>query len=131
VKFLFKELPGQSEDYQRPAVPVLIEGLQRAPQLCLLDTGALHNRFGLWVAEAAGIELGTGDEQRIAVGGVVCRAREASVQLAIGNVTWEASVWFCDPWPMSFQLLGQEGFFRWFDVRIRAAQYTVEITAES
>jgi hypothetical protein len=30
-------------------------------------------------------------------------------------------VWFCDPWPLAFHLLDQEGFFRWFDVRRRAA----------
>lgn len=131
MKFSFKELPGTSEDYARPAVPVVVEGLERAPQLCLLDTGALHNRFGHWVAEAAGIDLSTADKERIAVGGVVCDAREAPVQLAIGDVTWDAPVWFCDPWPMSFHLLGQEGFFQWFDTRIRAARYSIEITAES
>jgi hypothetical protein len=45
MRFLFKELPGTSKDYP-PAVPVTVEGLARAPQLCLLDLGALHNRFG-------------------------------------------------------------------------------------
>lgn len=130
MKFPFKELPGTSTNYLRPAVPVVVEGIPRAPQLCLLDTGALHNRFGAWVAEAAGIDLGGRDEQRLAVGGFVTTAREESVQLTVGDVTWEASVWFCDPWPLSFHLLGQEGFFRWFDVRIRAARYTVDVNAE-
>ncbi|MGH8774652.1 MAG: hypothetical protein ACRDWI_05570 [Jiangellaceae bacterium] len=131
MRFPFKELPGRSEDYLRPVLPVTVEGLSRAPQLCLLDTGALHNRFGAWVAVAAGIDLGDTGEQRIAVGGLVTSARQASVQLAVGEVTWDAQVWFCDPWPFSFHLLGQEGFFQWFDVRIRAARYVVEISAES
>lgn len=131
MKFPFKELPGTSGDYLRPALPVIVEGIPRAPQLCLLDTRALHNRFGAWAAEAAGIDLAGAAEQRVAVGGFVTTARERSVQLTVGDVTWEAPVWFCDPWPVAFHLLGQEGFFRWFDVRIRTARFTVEVHAEA
>ncbi len=131
MRFPFKELPGTSGDYLRPAVPVTVEGIARAPQLCLLDTGALHNRFAAWVADAAGVDLTGGDEERFAVGGFVTAARQAPVQLTLGEVTWESSVWFCDPWPLAFHLLGQEGFFRWFDVRVRAAVYEVEIEPEA
>ena len=131
MKFLFKELPGATRDYLRPVVPVTIEGISRAPQLCLLDTGALHNRFGAWVAEAAGIDLEGAQEQRLAVGGFVAVARQAPVQLTLGKTTWEAAVWFCDPWPLAFHLLGQEGFFRWFDVRMRAAVYEIEIKPDA
>jgi hypothetical protein len=131
VKFPFKELPGTTGDYLRPAVPVTVEGIPRAPQLCLLDTGALHNRFGAWVAEAAGIELSDAEEQGLAVGGFQTGARQALVRLTLGDVTWEAPVWFCDPWPLAFHLLGQEGFFRWFDLRVRAARYEIDITPET
>lgn len=131
MKFPFKELPGTPRDYLRPAVPVTVEGLPRAPQLCLLDTGALHNRFAAWVADAAGIDLTAGDQERIAVGGFVTTARQASVRLTLGGVTWEAPVWFCDPWPLAFHLLGQEGFFRWFKVRLRAAVYEIDVTPEA
>jgi hypothetical protein len=130
MKFPFKELPGTSVDYLRPAVPVTVEGIDRAPQLCLLDSGALHNRFAGWVAEAAGIDLSDCEEQRIGVGGFVAVARAAQVQLTIGEVTWEAPVWFCDPWPLAFHLLGQEGFFRWFEVRLRASRYEMQISLE-
>lgn len=131
MKFPFKELPGNSTDYLRPAVPVTLEGMPRAPQLCLLDTGALHNRFGAWTAEAAGLDLTGADHQRIAIGGFVTAARRAPVRMTVGDATWEAPVWFCDPWPLAFHLLGQEGFFRWFKVRLRAATYEIEITPES
>ncbi|MEO8292760.1 MAG: retropepsin-like aspartic protease [Actinomycetota bacterium] len=131
MRFPFKELPGTPEDYLRPAVPIILEGMVRAPQLCLLDTGALHNRFAAWVAEAAGIDLTDADEERFAVGGFVSVGRRASVQLTLGEETWEASVWFCDPWPLAFHLLGQEGFFRWFDVRLRAAIYQIDVVPES
>lgn len=131
MRFPFKELPGTSRDYLRPAVPVTVEGISHAPQLCLLDTGALHNRFGAWVAEAAGIDLDDADRERLAVGGFVTSARPAPVQLTLEDVTWEAPVWFCDPWPLAFNLLGQEGFFRWFEVRLRAAAYQIEIIPEA
>jgi hypothetical protein len=127
VKYPFKELPGDPADFLRPTVPVTVEGIVRAPQLCLLDTGALHNRFGSWIAEAAGIDLRSSPGQSIALGGFVATAREARVQLTLGDITWDAPVWFCEPWPLSFNLLGQEGFFRWFDVTIREARYEVEI----
>lgn len=131
MRFSFKELPGPSRDYLRPVVPVTLEGIPRAPQLCLLDTGALHNRFAAWTAEAAGIDLAQAQQETVALGGFVTTARQAAVQLTLGHVTWEAPVWFCDPWPLAFHLLGQEGFFRWFDVRLRAAVYEIEITPES
>lgn len=131
MKFPFKELPGTTSDYLRPAIPVTVEGIPRAPQLCLLDTGALHNRFGAWVAQAAGIEISDAEEQLIAVGGFATRARLAVVRLTLGDVSWEAPVWFCDPWPLAFHLLGQEGFFLWFDVRVRAARYEVDISPEA
>jgi hypothetical protein len=130
MRFPFKELPGSSHDYLRPAVPVTVDGLARAPQLCLLDTGALHNRFGGWVAEAAGIDLGDAEQERFGIGGFEAVGRRAEVQLALGDMTWETPVWFCEPWPLAFHLLGQEGFFRWFDVRIRAAVYEIEATPE-
>ncbi len=132
MKFPFKELPGTlSSDYLRPAVPVIVEGIPRAPQLCLLDTGALHNRFGAWTAEAAGIDLSDADEQRVAMGGFVTNARQAPLGMTLGGFTWEAPVWFCDPWPLAFHLLGQEGFFLWFNVRLRAAVYEIDITPET
>ena len=130
MKFAFKELPGTSEDFVRPVVPVVVEGLPRAPQLCLLDTCSLQNRFGLWVTQAAGIDLESATTQTLALGGFQTISRAVPVRLAVGETVWEASVSFCDPWPLSFHLLGQEGFFRWFRVTIRAARYTMELVPE-
>lgn len=131
MKVPFKELPGAGGDYLRPTLAVTVEGLERAPQLCLIDTGALHNRFGAWVAEGAGIDLGAAEEVHLALGGFATAARAATVALSLGDDTWEAPVWFCDPWPLPFQLLGQEGFLRWFDIRIRAAVYELDVTLEA
>lgn len=130
MRFPFKELPGTRADYARPVVPVTVEGLPRAPQLCLLDTGALHNRFGAWVARAAGISLEGIEPQELTLGGFQTEARIVPVRLTLETTTWEAPVSFCEPWPLSFHLLGQEGFFRWFKVTVRAARFTIDVIPE-
>lgn len=114
----------------RPVLPITIEGLPAAPQRCLVDSGAVHNLFGAWIAEAAGIPLEDAPEQRIAVGGTTTHARVARVGLAVGSHEWEAPVWFCDPWRPRFQLLGQEGFLRYFRVTISAAEEWLELAPE-
>jgi len=130
VKFGFKELPGRDEGYLRPRVPVVVEGYARAPLACLLDTGTLHNRFGRHVAEDLSIDLTGGERGRIGVGGLITEGIAVPVVLRLGDAVWQAPVWFCNPWPFEFQVLGQEGFFRFFRVEIRAATYTVECTFE-
>lgn len=128
-RFSFLELPGLVT--ARPAVAVELEGLTGIPLLCLLDSGALYNRFGIEIAEEAGMDLSRAETGRIAVGGnpyVVTRT--VTTTLAIGEWSWDAPVSFCDPWDAQFQLLGQEGFFRYFRTTLSAAQMWVEIRPE-
>lgn len=124
----FLELPG--ELVPRPVVSVVVSGLEDVVQLCLIDSGALRNRFGSWVAEAAGITLEDATAERIAVGGVVTEARMARVDLELSETRFDAAVWFCDPWPFSFNLLGQEGFLRFFHLELCAAEGWLELTPE-
>lgn len=127
----FQALPGGDPDLRRPTVPVAIQGLAYAEQQCLIDTGSVGNRFGSWVAELAGIDLAGLEPEPLGIGGARVLGRTARVGLVIGEYTWEAPVSFCDPWPFAFQLLGQEGFLRYFDVRLRTAHYTIEIEPEA
>jgi hypothetical protein len=128
LRFPFLELPGQP--VPRPAILVVVAGLQEAVQRCLIDSGALRNRFGLWVADAAGIALDDAPTERFAVGGLVTEGRMARVDLALGETRFDAAVWFCDPWPFSFNLLGQEGFLRFFHLELCAADGWLELTPE-
>jgi hypothetical protein len=127
LRFDFKEIPGGTTDALRPVVPVVIEGFDHFPQQCLLDTGSLHNRFGGWLVDVLGVDVSRIEPQRLVVGGFSTEGRSAIVRLQLGDVTWEAPVTFCDPWPLAFHVLGQEGFLRCFDVTIRAARYEIEI----
>ncbi|MGH8907337.1 MAG: aspartyl protease family protein [Egibacteraceae bacterium] len=131
MKLEFRPLPGASELTPRPIVDVQVEGFDRAPLGCLMDTGSLHNRFGAWVAHSAGIDLSTARAESLGVGGRPTTARTVTIGLRVGDVSWEAPVSFCDPWPWDFQLLGQEGFFRWFRVVVEAANRSLELEPQA
>ena len=130
MKFAFKELPGAEGGYLRPVVPVRLDG-QSFLVACLLDTGSLHNRFGAWVAETIGLDLAATEPEDLALGGVLTRSRSIPIDLSVDGMTWRAPVSFCDPWPFSFHLLGQEGFFRFFHASIRASRNEFALTPEA
>jgi hypothetical protein len=112
VKHSFQALPGHT-GRARPVVDLVVEGLELAPQACLLDTGAGEIRMGRHVAELAGIDLGDATEDQIVVGGLQTSGRPASVQLELRqgkqSHTWAPTVYFWDPWPWAFGLLGLGG----------------------
>jgi hypothetical protein len=97
------------------------------PITCLLDTGSLHNRFGIWVAEVLGIDLDGAERGRLAVAGVTTTSLLVPLEPELEGFRWSAPVAFCDPWPFGFHLLGQEGFFRYFVVRFRASIPAFEV----
>jgi hypothetical protein len=130
VRFEFIELPGEGSTLVRPVVPVQVEDLEEAPQLCLVDTGATTNRFGAWLAEATGIDVGSAPEGTLVVGGITTTTLDARIDLTIAGMRYEAPVTFCDPWPFAFSLLGQEGFLRFFRVTLCAAEAWLEVEPE-
>ena len=130
MRFEFLELPEADSTLLRPVVPVQVEDLADAPQLCLVDTGATHNRFGAWLAEATGVDLTGAPKSDLAVGGIVTTARHARAYLTIAGVRYDAPVTFCEPWPFAFNLLGQEGFLRFFRLHLCAAESWLEVEPE-
>jgi hypothetical protein len=130
VRFSFLELPGEDSTLARPVVPVHLEGLDEAPQLCLVDTGSTANRFGFWLAEAIGIDLADAPLSSIVVGGLSTTGWASRAQLTVAGHRYDAPVTFCDPWPFAFNLLGQEGFLRFFRITVCAAEYWLEIEPE-
>jgi hypothetical protein len=111
---------------------VVVEGLEIAPQACLLDSGATAVRFGAYLAELCGIELSEAPRRQLAVGGAVVEARLADVNLLVGDdedsYAWTAPVWFCEPWLPAFGLLGLTGFFDHFEVTIASYEEWIELT---
>ena len=130
MRFEFLELPGGDSTLLRPVVPVQVEDLESAPQFCLVDTGSTQNRFGAWLVEAVGIDLGGAPETSLVVGGVLTTAWHARADLTIAGLRYDAPVSFCDPWPFAFNLLGQEGFLRFFRLEMCAAESWLELEPE-
>jgi hypothetical protein len=112
VKHAFQELPGLAVR-SRPVVDLIVEGLDLAPQACLLDTGATDVRMGEHVADLAGIELTRSLAQEVIIGGVRTVGRAARARLELrdedNDHAWTPTVFFCDPWPWAFGLLGLGG----------------------
>ena len=134
MKFSFREIPepGLVTGRPRPIIDVVVDGLEIAPQACLLDSGATAVRFGMYVAELGGIDLSGAPSVELAVGGAIVTATMAEVSLSITDDAesheWTAPVWFCDPWRPSFGLLGLTGFFDQFSVTIDAYAGRIELT---
>lgn len=130
MRLPFLDLPGE-DLLPRPVVPVVVEELTAAPQLCLVDTGSVHTRLPLWLAEAVGIDLTGAPTQRIALGGHHCVAGATRCTLTIAGNTYDAPVTFCDPWPFAFSgLLGQEDFLRFFRLELCVAEGWLELNRE-
>lgn len=114
MRYWFQALPGISgRTRARPVVDVVVEGLDLAPQACLLDTGATEVRMGRHVAALAGIDLDLSCGEEIVVAGLRTIGHAARVQLELrGDIDahmWSPTVYFCDPWPWAFGLLGLAG----------------------
>jgi hypothetical protein len=134
VRFTFREVPDPASDAvrPRPIIDVVVEGLDLAPQACLLDSGATAVRFGLYVAELCGVDLAGAPRKELGVGGNLVTARMAEVGLLVTDgaetYEWGAPVWFCDPWRPAFGLLGLTGFFDHFEVTIASYEERIELT---
>jgi hypothetical protein len=133
MRFAFRALPSASGGVltPRPVVDIALEGMEVAPVECLLDTGALRTRMSAELAPLAGIELSGDLTEEFYVGGVRTAGAMARVGLTVTNgadeFSWDAPVWFCDPWPLPFGLAGLEGFLLHFRVAIRAYDGYLEI----
>lgn len=69
--------------------------------------------MGEHVARLAGVELDESLTQEVAVGGLQATGLAATVQLELRqgrqSHSWSPTVYFCDPWPWAFGLLGLAG----------------------
>ena len=136
MRFPFRALPAAGGGIQtpRPVVDIALEGLEAAPIECLLDTGALRSRMSAELAPLAGVELSGDLTEEFYVGGLKTTGTLARVDLTVtegaDEFSWDAPVWFCDPWLYPFGLAGLEGFLQHFLVTIHAYDGYLEIEPE-
>jgi hypothetical protein len=137
VRFSFREFPalGGGDLTPRPVVDVWLAGLDRTPLACLVDTGTLRTRMAYELAETAEVDLSEGLTEQFFVAGHLISGTSARVSLSLqaeGKThDWDAPVWFCEPWPFSFQLLGLDGFLRYFRITLSAYEEWLECIPES
>lgn len=137
MRFTFRTFPAASGGAltPRPVVDIALDGLEAAPMECLLDTGALRTRMSAEIAALAGIELSGDLTEEFFLAGLKTVGTMARVNLMVTDGTdefsWDAPVWFCDPWPHPFGLAGLEGFLHHFLVTIHAYHGYLEIEPES
>jgi hypothetical protein len=132
VRFAFRDMPdGRGAIWPRPIVDVVVDGLDIAPQACLLDGGATAVRFGMHVAELCGIDLAGAPTQRVAAGGALVMGHAAEVTLLVtdesDSYAWTTVAWFCEPWTPAFGLLGLTGFFDQFEVTFAAYDERIDL----
>jgi hypothetical protein len=136
MRFAFRALPSASGGAltPRPVVDIALEGLEVAPLECLLDSGALRTRMSAELAALAGVELSDDLTEEFYIGGIRTEGILARVTLTVTDgddeFSWDAPVWFCDPWPHPFGLAGLEGFLHHFLVTINAYEGFLEIKPE-
>lgn len=123
MKLDYLRLPSLTQSVPRPVINVQLAELPEAPLACLVDSGAIHNRFPKEWAELAGISLDDSDfpAESFWAAGTKYTGALVRVQLKVASFEWEAPVCFVEDWQQDFGLLGHEGFFRWFRVCFHAA----------
>ncbi len=127
MTYPFHELPDDPSGWPRPALDLDVGTDDAVRVRCLVDSGAINTLLPAWVADLAGIDCAGAPETRLGVGGAGAVARLVPTVLSVGELSWEAEVGFCDPWPRSWGLLGQRSFFRYFVVTFRTADFELQI----
>lgn len=131
MKFRFSSAERGGDGALRP----FIHGLQLpgllVPIVGLVDSGAAGNRFDLRLARQAGIDPSRGRLERLQIGGAHRLAYRITIDLRLGRHSWRTPVSFVEDWPVSYQVLGLDGFFDQFDVRFKGAHEQFFVRANS
>ena len=126
MRYRFQPLPNDRRPY--PVIPFSFERLPRIRLFGLVDSGARTTRIdGEW-ADELGIDLSDVEATPFSVAGDNLFARKAAVTLMLDRYRLETEVTFVDGWRHSHQLLGLDGFFDRFIVRIDAADGELKLS---
>ena len=113
----------------RPIIPLIIKSSTKvALYSALIDSGADYCIFGLDVAEALDIKLNAKNTVEITgIGRDKVKGFRGKLELRIGNHIYTSNVVFAKTRSLDHGILGQQGFFDHFDVKISYHKQTIEI----
>jgi hypothetical protein len=126
MRYPFQPLPGESRP--RPVIRFSFDALPGTTLLGLVDSGAHGTRIGREWADQLGIDLSDTETSTFIAGGNRYPARKAPVVLKLDRHTFETEVSFVDNWTLPHHILGLDGFFDRFIVRIDAADTELRLS---
>lgn len=125
--YIREEVAGENRWY--PRIPVTIHELARTETVsALVDSGAEHNIFGLEVARRLDISLKDARPVTVfGVGDAELAGKLTVVELELAPHHFAAPAIFVEGLSTP-AILGQAGFFQFFDVTFRRKQRRIELT---
>ncbi len=113
----------------RPIVPIVLRSSTKvALYSALIDSGSDYCIFDLGVAH--GLDMQLKPESKIKFMGIGKEKIEgfwSKVEIRIGNKTYQTKVIFADINDVGYGILGQQGFFDHFDIKLSYQKQIIEI----
>lgn len=122
----YKEI---SPKIKRPIIPLILKA-----DYCfilyhgLIDSGADHCIFSLEIAKELGLKLSTKNKAKfIGIGKEEVKGYWGEIEIKIGDVIYTTKVIFAVISDFGHGILGQQGFFDHFDVKLSYHKQIIEI----
>lgn len=113
----------------RPIIPIILKSSNKvALYSALIDSGSDYCIFGLDVAEGMDIKLNSNHKIKfIGIGKEEIEGFWSNIEMRIGEKTYQTKIIFADISSTGYGILGQQGFFDHFDVRLSYQKQTIDI----
>lgn len=113
---------------RRPIIPVILSsGETFTFSGALIDSGADYCIFSLEIAQILGISLSSKSVDFLGLGREVVKGNWGRVNIKIGGSSYMLRAIFADIPDFGYAVLGQQGFFDHFDVKLSYRKQTIEI----
>jgi len=117
-----------SSKISRPIIQIIIKSKTKfAIHPVLIDSGADYCIFNIQLAEDLGIKIRSRRTSFKGIGKDKIVGFWGKVDLRIGEVTYQTEVIFAEIGDFSHGILGQQGFFNHFDVKLSFHKQIIEI----
>lgn len=113
----------------RPIIPIILKSPTKvALYSALIDSGSDYCIFSLDVAHGLDIKLKSKNRIKfMGIGKEEIEGFRSEVEIRIGDKTYQIKVIFANINDIGYGILGQQGFFDHFDVKLSYERQTIEI----
>jgi hypothetical protein len=126
MKFPYFEV---TPEIKRPIIPLVLKSQNKfILYSAIIDSGADHCVFSIDIAYALGIKLHLKDKVKfLGVGKEKIEGYHSKIGIKIDEATYSADVIFAEISDFGHGILGQNGFFDHFDVRLSFDREIIEL----